>query len=325
MAEMLEHQLVTYLIDAYALEQQSLAQLRTAPDIAGAAPTLAQAFREHVGETERQAEMLKARLEAHGEAPSGLENAVMALGGKGFLLFAELNPDTPGKLTAHAYSYESLEWAAYELLWRIADRAGDRETMIAAQAIRDNERSMMERLAACFDEATAASIAGQDGAVLERSLGSYLRDAHALEMQSIQLLDKSQDIAGDSELARIYAAHAEETREQARAIEVCLERLGEGPSILKDAALRLGALNWGLFFQALGDTPPKLAAFAYAVEHLEIAGYELLRRVARRAGSEPVVALCDRIVPQERRMAERIAGAFDSACAAGVRAFRASS
>ena len=56
-------------------------------------------------------------------------------------------------------------------------------------------------------------------------------------------------------------------------------------------ALRAGALNWGLFFQAHKDTPGKLAVFAYAIEHLEAAGYELLQRVARRAEDEPTVAL----------------------------------
>jgi ferritin-like metal-binding protein YciE len=196
--------------------------------------------------------------------------------------------------------------------------------VVAAETIRDDERTMMERLAECFDEVTAVSIQGQEGAVLERSLMSYLRDAHALEMQSIQLLEKSRDIAGDAELARIYAQHAEETREQARNVEACLESLGESSSILKDAALRLGALNCGVFFQAQGDTPAKLAAFAYAVEHLEIAGYELLRRVADRAGCRPVIALCDRILPQERNMAERVAAAFDRATAASAAAFSAS-
>ena len=30
----------------------------------------------------------------------------MKVGGKGFLLFARLNPDTPGKLHSHALSYD---------------------------------------------------------------------------------------------------------------------------------------------------------------------------------------------------------------------------
>ena len=51
----------------------------------------------------------------------------MRLGGKGFLLFARLQPDTPGKLLAHALSYEALELAAYELLARVAERATARQ------------------------------------------------------------------------------------------------------------------------------------------------------------------------------------------------------
>jgi hypothetical protein len=48
----------------------------------------------------------------------------------------------------------------------------------------------------------------------------------------------------------------------------------------KDGALRLGALDRGVFFAAQPDTPAKLAGFAYAVENLEIVAYELLLRVA---------------------------------------------
>ena len=44
----------------------------------------------------------------------------MGVGGKGFLLFAHLQPDTPGKLFAHALSYEGLEFAStsFCVAWR---------------------------------------------------------------------------------------------------------------------------------------------------------------------------------------------------------------
>lgn len=84
--------------------------------------------------------------------------------------------------------------------------------------------------------------------------------------------------------------------------------------------MRLGALNWGMFFQAQPDTPGKLAAFAYAFEGLEIAGYELLTRVAERAGDEETAAIARRIRDEEQAMAERVAGAFDRATEASLRA-----
>jgi ferritin-like metal-binding protein YciE len=77
--------------------------------------------------------------------------------------------------------------------------------------------------------------------------------------------------------------------------------------------MRVGGLNIGAFFGAQPDTPAKLAGFAYAFEHLEIAAYELLRRVAERAGDQETVAIADRILAEERQAAERIAGTWDAA------------
>jgi ferritin-like metal-binding protein YciE len=89
---------------------------------------------------------------------------------------------------------------------------------------------------------------------------------------------------------------------------------------MKDAAMRLGALNWGAFFQGHPDTPGKLAAFARAFEHLEIGGYEQLRRVAERAGDEETADVVVQILAQEREAAARIAGAFGEAVEASLEA-----
>jgi ferritin-like metal-binding protein YciE len=83
--------------------------------------------------------------------------------------------------------------------------------------------------------------------------------------------------------------------------------------VLKDAMLRLGALNWGTFFAAQPDTPAKLAAFSYAFEHLEIASYELLRRVAARTGDSQTQATAEAILGDERAAAATIHAAFNQA------------
>src|SRR5205085_12058105 len=141
----LDEQLTKYLTDAHSIEVQALAQLRTAPDIAGT-PELADAFRAHLAETEGHEQTTRALLEARDAQPSKLKDTVMGIGGKGFLLFAKLQPDTPGKLLAHALSYEGLEVASYELLGRVAERADEQSVVAAAESIRDEERAMQERL-----------------------------------------------------------------------------------------------------------------------------------------------------------------------------------
>ncbi len=319
MATTLDEQLTKYLTDAHSIESQALAQMRTAPDIAGD-PALAEAFTRHLEETEEQERLIAERLEARGGSPSAVKEAVMSLGGKGFILFAHSQPDTPGKLVAHAYSYEHLELASYELLIRVAERAGDGETVAVARRIRDQEQAMANRLDGLFDAAAEASLREQDPDDLDAQLVKYLTDAHAIEAQAEQLLKRGRKIAGDEQLAALYGEHLDETRGQQVRLEERLDAHGSSPSALKDAAMRLGALNWGAFFQAQPDTPGKLCAFAFAFEHLEIGGQEQLLRVARRAGDEETVRVVEGIIAEERSMAARLAASFDRALDASLAA-----
>jgi ferritin-like metal-binding protein YciE len=317
MADDIHEQLTKYLTDAHSIEEQALAQLRSAPDLVGDAE-LSTAFREHLTETEGHERTIRALLEERHASPSTLKDTAMSLGGKGFLLFARLQPDTTGKLVAHSLSYEGLELASYELLASVAERAGEDDVAEAARSIRDEERTMMGRLEAGFDRAVDASLAEVGGNGLEEQLRKYLADAHAIEGQAIGLLERAGAIGGDSTLTQLYEEHLAETREHSELIEERLHALGGDPSSIKDAALRLGALNWSLFFRAHPDTPGKLAAFAYAFEHLEIGAYEQLKRVAERAGDQPTAQMAEKILVQERAAAEQLAGAFDRAAAASL-------
>ena len=70
-------------------------------------------------------------------------------------------------------------------------------------------------------------------------------------------------------------------------------------------------MGLGLGAQAAPDTPGRLAAVAYGFEHLEIASYEQLKRVAERAGDDATVRVAERILDDERLAAEKIANAWD--------------
>ncbi len=275
-----KEQLVHFLSDMYSVEQQALAQLISAPDSAGD-PTVAADFRRHYAETEHQAERVRERLESYGGSPSAIKDAIMKLGGKGFLLFARVQPETPGRLLDHAYAYEAMEWAGYQMLERFASHVGDQETVEMASAIAAEERAMMERLAVGFDAVEAIAHEGLSRDERAQHLRRHLTEVHAFESQGIHLLKKSQTIAGSTALNAIYSGARAKTREHAKAVEQRLEALGTDPSTFKDEAMALGGVNWGLFFQAQSDTPAKLAAFVYAVLHLNIGGYELLKAHGR--------------------------------------------
>jgi ferritin-like metal-binding protein YciE len=312
-------QLVKYLADAHSVEEQALAQLRAAPRIA-AEGRLSRAFREHLAETERHERLVRERLEAHGADPSRLKDAAGKAGGYGMVLFALVNPDTPGKLTAHAYSYEHMELATYELLRRAAEEAGDEETAAVAADIGEDERDMGERLAGSFDAAVEASLKGVGREEIDKHVNNYLADAHALEKQAIRMLSSAPKVVRDEGLASFLREHLEQTKEHERLVAARLEARGAKSSKLKDIALSAGGLNLSGFFGAQPDTTAKLAGFAYAFEHLEIAAYELLKRVAVAAGDPDTEQLAERILAEERAAAADIATTWDRAMRAEMAA-----
>lgn len=313
----IEQQLAIYLTDAHAIELQALVQMKRAKKIAGD-PEIEAAFAEHARETERHEHYVEDRLMALSWAPVRHKDLAGQVTGVGMALFARFQPDTPGKLLAHAYSYERMEMALYDLLERLAQRAADPDTVLAAQMIGREERAMANRLAGFFDLAVDASLRDLDPDDLGKQLDKYLADAHAIEQQATQLLKSGPRIAGAEALASAFEEHLEQTQRHAELVEQRLDARGAGRSALKDAALRLGGINLGLFFKAQPDTPAKLAAFAYAFEHLEIAAYELLKRVATRAGDQEAAAAATTILVDERAAAATVQGLFDEALDASL-------
>src|SRR5919201_2070710 len=129
-------QLTKYLTDLHSIEEQALAQLKQAPDA----------------------------------SPSTLKDLAGRVGGWGMILFPQVNPDSPGKLALHAYSYEHMELAAYELLSRVAQRAGEEPVRAMAERIGAQERAMADRIAEHWDQAVAASLAEKGSEDLEKDL-----------------------------------------------------------------------------------------------------------------------------------------------------------
>lgn len=309
--------LKAHLADAHAIEVQARVQMRRAPRMAGDAQ-LARDFEDHLTQTDEHERQVRAALAQHDASPSRIKDLAGCAGGWAMAIFPALNPDTPGKLAAHAFSYEHMEYAAYMLLERETAAAGDESLAELARRIGAQEREMAQRIADRFDGVVDVALQDAGADDIDRRLVAYLRDAHAIEGQAEQLLALGQWIAGRWPLGKALSRHLDETRDHRRGVADRLRARGAEPSTAQDLALRAGAVGLGAFFAVQPDTRLKLAGFTYAFEHLEIASYELLRRVAERANDEQSAALAERILGEERAAAEALVTTWDDLARASV-------
>ena len=144
-------------------------------------------------------------------------------------------------------------------------------------------------------------------------LVTHLQDAHAMEQKSLQTLEAAVKVAGDPQLESLYQGHIAETKRHLELLEERLQSHEASRSVVKDLAGRLAAVGVGAGLVAQPDTPAKLLAVAYGFEHFEIASYELLRRVADRAGDQAAAEMVDKILVNERQAADKLAASYDLA------------
>jgi ferritin-like metal-binding protein YciE len=154
--------------------------------------------------------------------------------------------------------------------------------------------------------------------VIDEQLITYLMDAHAVEEQSLGLLKRARRSCAREELRQVYDEHLSRAQQHSQLLEERLHFHGAKPSALKDAAMRLGALNWSLILQAHPLTPGKATALLFALTHLKIAGYELLRSISTRASDLVTVAMTERMLAEERAGATRLSASFDEAVEASL-------
>jgi len=146
---------------------------------------------------------------------------------------------------------------------------------------------------------------------LQTQLVKHIDEAHALEQTVLRMLDGLIETAAEPELIDKLEQHKLETQEHASTMRRRLEAHGAQPSMVRQAAGMLEALMKMPVDLVRGEKSGRNARDAYTTEHLEIASYELLRRVAERAGDEETAQACLDILEQERAMAQFIEERWD--------------
>jgi len=146
---------------------------------------------------------------------------------------------------------------------------------------------------------------------LREKLVDYLQDTHAMEQNVLRMLDSMIGTTTDQETVARLRQHRGETERHEQLIRGRLEALGAGTSTVAEAAAVVGALLKGVGDQVRPDKPGKNARDGYVTEHLEIASYELLERLATRAGDPETAQVARTIRQDEEAMARWIAERWD--------------
>jgi ferritin-like metal-binding protein YciE len=140
---------------------------------------------------------------------------------------------------------------------------------------------------------------------IDDHLNNWLRDAHAAEEQAETMLSTASDRLKDyPDLANRIRQHQDETTNQRKLLEECLERRGTSTSTTKDLMAKTSAMFQDMGKAMAGDEVVKTVLFSYAFEQMEIASYRILVATAEAAGDQQTRSVCERILQEEIAMAD---------------------
>jgi ferritin-like metal-binding protein YciE len=146
---------------------------------------------------------------------------------------------------------------------------------------------------------------------VDEVLVKHIDEAYAMEQNVLHMLDGMIETTADAGHRAELGHHREETERQAQRLRERLEAHGESPSMVREAGGILSATVKGLVDMARSEQAARNARDAYATEHLEIASYELLERVARRAGDEETAEVARANRSEEEAMALKLSARWD--------------
>jgi len=141
---------------------------------------------------------------------------------------------------------------------------------------------------------------------LQQKLIDYIEDVHALEQNVSTMLDSMISTTDDPKIEQMLKHHKEETERQESRLRERLDALGVGTSARKQAQTVTAALVKGAADVVRGDQAGKNARDAYTTERMEIAAYQLLERLAEKAGDTETAEVARQNRAEEEEMARKI-------------------
>lgn len=134
-----------------------------------------------------------------------------------------------------------------------------------------------------------------------------LRNAHAQEVQAIELMQRQVDrLENYPEVRSALVAHIKESEQQRDRLEQILGTHGTSHSTLKDMATGLTANLAAIGHTLTTDEILKNMFANFAFEHFEIASYTSLITMAQAVGDQQHIPLLQQNLQEEVAMAKRV-------------------
>jgi ferritin-like metal-binding protein YciE len=162
-----------------------------------------------------------------------------------------------------------------------------------------------------FGRFALTPIEGGPMSTLEEQLVKHIDEAHAMEQNVLRMLDGMISTTDDPEILDALEHHKMQTQGHVDRMRARLEAHEAQPSGVRQMTGVLQALAKMPLDMVRGEKAGRNARDGFATEHMEIASYELLRRIAERAGDEETAAAATEIIAEEKAMADVISSNWD--------------
>jgi len=146
---------------------------------------------------------------------------------------------------------------------------------------------------------------------LDDQLNKHIDEALVMEQNVLRMLDGLIETTHVREIKTDFRHHKAETEEHVSRLKQRLEDRGGSPSMVREAGGVMGALMKSVVDKVRQEKIGRNARDAYATEHLEIASYQLLERLAERAGDTKTAEVARQNRRDEEAMAKKLEGHWD--------------
>jgi ferritin-like metal-binding protein YciE len=137
-----EERLMEWLRDAHAAQEQAETMLSGMARRIENYPDLKVRIEQHIGETQRQAELVRGCIERRGESTSTIKDAGGKMVGLGQAMSGMFVSDEVMKGSIACSAFEAMEIASYRILIDTARQVGDEETARTCEQILQEEEAM---------------------------------------------------------------------------------------------------------------------------------------------------------------------------------------